>query len=137
MLELYEAAKELGVEIYTGNIPNCVSFSLPGYIALDYNLMENGSLERSATAHELGHCARDAFYTRNDPSYIRKRCENKADKWAIKKLIPKNELIDAVHHGLLDPWELAEYFNVTEQLMRKAIWYYQYGNLAIPETNEL
>ena len=132
MLELYEAAEELGVEIFTGNIPNCVSFSLPGYIALDYNLMENGSEERCAAAHELGHCARDAFYTRNDPLYIRKRCENKADKWAIKKLIPKDELMNAVHSGLSDPWELAEYFRVTEDFMKKAIWYYQNGNLSIP-----
>ena len=132
MLELYEIAEELGVEVYTGNIPNCVSFSIPGYIALDYNLMENGSLERSAAAHELGHCARDAFYTKNDPFYIRKRCENKADKWAIKKLIPKNELMEAVRHGITEPWELAECFNVTEQLMRKAIWYYQNGNLSMP-----
>lgn len=133
MLELYEAAEKLGVEIYSGNIPNCISFSVPGYIALDYNLMENGSEERSAAAHELGHCARDAFYTRNDPYYIRKRCENKADKWAIKKLIPKDELIKAVNRGLTEPWELADYFNVTEIMMKKAMWYYRNGNLAIPE----
>ena len=41
--------------------------------------------------------------------------------------------MEAVRHGLTEPWELAEYFNVTEQLMRKAIWYYRYGNLAIEQ----
>lgn len=129
MIELYEAAEELGVEIYTGNIPNCVSLSVPGYIALDYNLIENGREERSAAAHELGHCARNAFYTRDDPYYIRKRCENKADKWAIKKLIPKDELNKAIQLGYTEVWQIADYFDVTEPFAYKAMWFYSHGNL--------
>lgn len=28
-------------------------------------------------------------------------------------------------------WDLAELFDVTEQFMRKAAWWYTYGNLAV------
>lgn len=130
MLELYEAAEELGVEIYTGNIPNTKSFAIPGYVVLDFRLV--GTVEeRTRAAHELGHNARAAFYCREDPTYIKKRCENKADRWAIKKLIPKDELDNAVSHGITEPWELAEYFNVTQDMMEKAMWFYTYGNLAM------
>lgn len=131
MIELYESADQLGVEIFTGNIPHTVSFSIPGYVALDYRLIENSAEERCAAAHELGHNARNAFYTRNDPRYIRLRCENKADKWAIKKLIQKDEFQEAIQRGYQEPWEIAEYFNVTEDFAYKAMWYYRYGNLAV------
>lgn len=133
MLELYETAEELGVEIFTGNIPNSVSFSIPGYIALDYNLIENGRNERCACAHELGHCARNAFYRRNDPLYMKRRCENKADKWAIKKLVPKDEFMLAIHSGYTETWQIAEYFNITEEFAHKAAWFYKYNNTAWKE----
>ena len=131
MIELYECAEQLGVEIFTGNIPNTVSFSIPGYVALDYRLYEDSAEERCAAAHELGHNARDAFYTRNDPSYIKRRCENKANKWAIKKLVPKDELEYLVSRGIIEPWEIAEHFNITPEFAYMAMWYYRYGNLAV------
>ncbi len=133
MLELYEAAEELGVEIYTGNIPNCVSFSIPGYVALDYRLIEDGREERCAAAHELGHNARSAFYLRDDPLYIKQRCENKANRWAIKKLIPEDEFTKALQLGLTEVWEIADYFNVTEEYAYMAMWFYKYGNLSLPK----
>lgn len=132
MQELFDAAEELGVEILMGSIPNCTSFSIPGFVALDYRLFGETCKERCAAAHELGHNARYAFYTRNDPPYIRRRCENKANKWAIKKLVPKDELEEAVSRGITEPWELAEYFDVTPEFMYMAMWYYENGNLALP-----
>lgn len=131
MIDLYECAEQMGVEIFTGNIPNTVSFAIPGYVALDYRLIDNSAEERCAAAHELGHNARSAFYTRDDPKYIKQRCENKANKWAIKKLIPKDELMDAIAHGITEAWELAEYFDVTQKFMELAMWYYKNGNLSI------
>ena len=59
-----------------------------------------------------------------------RRHENRADKWAIQKLIPVSELDDAVAEGCTELWELAERFGVTESFMRKAVCYYVHGNLA-------
>lgn len=129
MLELYESAELLGVQIDMGNIPNCVSLSIPGFIALDYHLMDTPSEERCITAHELGHQARGAFYRKDDPTYIKQRCENKADKWAIKKLIPKDELNKAIQLGYTEVWQIADYFDVTEPFAYKAMWFYSHGNM--------
>ena len=131
MFALYEVAEQNNISIDQGNLPYTKSLSIPGHVALDYNLMWNSAEERTRTAHELGHCIRDAFYHRDDPRYIKRRCENKADKWAIKKLIPKDELDKAVSLGYTETWQLAEYFDVTEEFMIKVIWYYQHGNLAV------
>ncbi len=131
MIELFQTAEMLGVEVFTGNIPETVSMSVPGAICMDASLAYGGAVERVHFAHELGHCARAAFYSRGDPRWIRQRCENKADKWAIKKLVPKDELKRAVSQGYSEPWQLAEYFDVTDDFMIKAVWFYQHGNLAM------
>ena len=49
----------------------------------------------------------------------------------VKKLIPKDELEEAVQSGMKTSWELAEYFGVTEDFMKKAVCYYTNGNLAV------
>ena len=131
MLALFEEAEKQGITIFTGNLPHANAIAIPGYIALDWHMVGTVAEERTNTAHELGHCIRYAFYTKDAPSYIIKRNENKADKWAIKKLVPKDELERAVASGCTEPWELAEYFDVTEEFMIKAVWYYQNGNLAV------
>lgn len=131
MIELFQTAEALGVEVFTGNIPETVSMSVPGAICMDVSLAYGGAVERVHFTHELGHNARGAFYTRSDPLCIRHRCENKADKWAIKKLVPEDELKKAVTRGYTEPWQLAEYFDVTNDFMVKAMWYYQHGNMAV------
>ena len=67
MIELFQTAEMLGVEVFTGNIPETVSMSVPGAICMDASLAYGGAVERVHFAHELGHCARAAFYSRGDP----------------------------------------------------------------------
>ena len=61
--------------------------------------------------------------------WVRQKHENRADKWAIQTLIPRDALDSAVAGGCTDLWSLAEHFSVTEELMRKAVCWYTYGNL--------
>ena len=53
------------------------------------------------------------------------KSEHKAEKWAIKKLVPEDELQNAFKQGIVEPWNLAEYFNVTEDFIIKAVNYYK------------
>ena len=76
-------------------------------------------------AHELGHCETGAFYNRYAARDIRQKYENRANKWAYKKLVPQDELAEACLQGYREPWELAEYFGVTEDFLRGALKYYQ------------
>lgn len=131
MLELYKEADKLNITILTGCLPHAKALCIPGYIALDYSLVGTVADERVHTAHELGHCATESFYTKRDPDFIVQRYENRANRWAIKKLVPEDELKDAIACGMTEPWELANYFDVTQEFMELAMWYYRYGNLAI------
>lgn len=81
-------------------------------------------------AHEIGHCVTGSFYNRYSDFDCRQRHENRADKWAIRKLVPVDALDDAVAAGCTTLWDLAERFGVTEQFMRKAVCYYVHGNVA-------
>lgn len=46
------------------------------------------------------------------------------------KLASEQELDEAISDGHTEMWDLADYFHVTEDFMRKAVCWYTYGNLA-------
>lgn len=98
-------------------------------IAINHALLCPGE-EKTALFHELGHCETGSFYNQFSPFEVQQKHETRADKWAIKKLIPKDELDEAVAAGYTQPWELAEYFDVTEEFIKKAVCWYTRGNLA-------
>ena len=76
--------------------------------------------ERVHLAHELGHCETGAFYNVYAKCDIRRKYERRADKWAIRQLIPKRAWNAALRDGIVEVWDLAEYFDVTEDYVRKA-----------------
>lgn len=131
MYELYKFAEQKHIAVYRRSIPEAKGMAIPGSICLDVDLIFDGPVERTVMAHDLGHCATGSFYSRNDPPYIRRRMENRADKWAIKKLVPKDKLKAAIRSGYTQVWELADFFRVTEQMMLKALCLYQNGNLEL------
>lgn len=51
-------------------------------------------------------------------------------EWAVQSYISENDLDDAVADGHTDLWDLAEYFGVTEDFMKKVVCWYTHGNLA-------
>ena len=100
------------------------------YIAIDPRKLTSKADERNKLAHELGHCCTGAFYNRYSPYDCRKRQENRADKWAIRQLIPASDLDEAIALGCTELWQLAEHFSVSEEFIRKAVCYHVHGNLA-------
>ena len=100
------------------------------YIGIDQSVMDADALELVHLAHEMGHCETGSFYNIHTAVDTRQRHENKADKWAVKKLIPVQSLDAAVAQGHTELWDLAQHFGVTEQFMKKAVCYYVHGNLA-------
>lgn len=99
------------------------------YVAIDPRKIASLADERTKLAHEIGHCMTGAFYNVYSPYDSRQRHENRADRWAIKKLVPETELEQAIAKGYTELWELADFFCVTEDLMRKAVSLYKHGNL--------
>ena len=93
-------------------------------IAIDPTKVRSEADEKVKVAHEEGHCRTHSFYSPGADWVVRQRCENRADRHAIKKLVPKDELMAAVAAGYAEPWELSERFGVPEAFLRRALAYY-------------
>lgn len=131
--DLYDYAEDHGIEtdyFNTKYVP-ALSVLIDGEMCIAINpaMIESAADEKVKLAHEIGHCETGSFYNSRSPNEIVKKCENRAVKWAIKKLIPKDELEKAVKNGIVEFWDLAEHFNVTEGFVRKAILFYWSGHL--------
>ena len=100
-------------------------------IFLDETRLETQADKNVAAFHEGGHYATGTTHKVYSPQDLIQKHENCADKWAIKHLISKDELDEAISKGNTEIWQLAEYFDVTEDFMRKAICLYTHGNLAV------
>ena len=130
LLDLYEYAENQGIDVDWIPLEQATSLSIPlpdGSYAIAVNPWKLDTLEQETVclAHELGHCETGAFYNRYAARDIRQKYENRANKWAYKKLVPQDELAEACLQGYREPWELAEYFGVTEDFLRGALKYYQ------------
>lgn len=131
---LYRLAEKRNIEIITLPLPETASMSIElqdaCYIGIDNAVLDTSAEERTHLAHELGHCITGSFYNRHTQFDIRQRHENRADKWAVRRLIPKSDLDEAIASGYTELWELADFFGVTEDLIKKAVCLYTYGNVA-------
>ena len=131
LFRLCQLAEQFGIEIDYFTMRDTKSLAMPqGWIALDTDHIENTTETKICLAHEMGHIETNSFYNVHSPLDVRQKHENRANKWAIKQLITEEELDEAVANGHTEIWDLADYFDVTEEFMRKAVCLYTYGNLA-------
>lgn len=135
ILALYNLAEQENIEVIQFPMHMNGSMSIMDddgccYIGIDKSVQDGGVQERVHMLHELGHCITGSFYNRHAAIDCRQRHENRADKWAVKQLIPVDELDEAIADGHTEIWDLAEHFGVTEDFIRKAVCYYVHGNLA-------
>ena len=103
---------------YSANVHNTISIHAPAKGAT------SEADEAVKLSHELGHCVYGGFYNQYTPLDVREQHENKANAWAVYRLIPWGKLKQAVKNGITEVWDLAEYFDVTEDFMRWALSYY-------------
>ena len=135
VLALYDLARQQNIEVIRYPMEENGSMSImlddgSCYIGIDESVLDGNVEERVHMGHELGHCLTGSFYNRYSHFDVRQKHENRADKWAIRQLIPVEDLDEAVADGCCEIWELAERFGVTEQFIKKAVCYYVHGNLA-------
>lgn len=129
LMELYRIAERAGIGVDRFPLDSADALSIRDargrcHIALDPARLRGTADEKRKLAHELGHCETGSFYDRACRFEVRERCEQRAERWAIKKLVPKDELLRAYRDGVTAPWELAERFCVPEKFMKKAMEFY-------------
>lgn len=98
-------------------------------IGIDLDKVQTDAEEKTILLHELGHCETGAFYTRWSPVDNRAKCEAAADRWAIRKELGYKKLCRAIQAGCTETYELADYFGVSEEMIRKALRYYKLRGL--------
>lgn len=131
LAELYEDLYDLGAVLVAEYAP------LPGDadaavveadgqygVFYDLNLIDSMAKEKVAAAHEWAHISSGATYTLGATPAMIQAAERKAIRAQIKKLLPFEEMRAAMEDGHTEPWELAEYFEVTEDFVLEAIGYY-------------
>lgn len=111
------------IDVTFKNLPEngSISFKFNNncYIGIDDKKMTEAE-RKSHIAHEIGHCETNSFYNPYTPLDERTKHEYQANRWALKKLIPKKEFLCALKHGMTEVWELAEHFEVPEDTVRFA-----------------
>ena len=135
VLALYDLAKEQNIEVLQYPMQENGSMSImledgSCFIGIDQAVQDGDIQERVHLSHELGHCITGSFYNRYAAIDHRQRHENRANKWAIRHLIPVEDLDEAVALGYTELWQLAEHFGVTEEFIKKTVCYYVHGNVA-------
>ena len=127
--DLYRYAEVSDIPVVSFDMPLSESMSVlyegKCYVGIDPMRLHSETEEKEKPAHELGHCVTGAFYNEYAACDIREKHERRADIRSIKNLIPKNELLNALKDCFCrNCFELAEYFNVSEDFMQMALDYY-------------
>lgn len=91
---------------------------------LDSSRIKTVRQEKEAVVHEWAHITNNATYGIDAPPSVRQKAEETAHRAEIKKLLPFKELRGVIRRGVFQVCELAEYFTVSEDLVRQAIEYY-------------
>lgn len=127
-IDFYQVAAEKGVPVVQMELPEVRSIAVAvgssGVVGLDNSQPMTRAEEQARLGHELGHCLYGGFYTRSSPFDMVERHEVRADRWYIKRAIPRKTLFRMLKQGY-DAWEIAEQLNTTEEYVRRAYYYYK------------
>lgn len=99
-------------------------------IGIDYSRIDNYIEEKEILAEELGHYYCGALYYINSDITLKRKCENRAKKWAYSVLVPFQKLKEKIAQGF-NLYDLADYFDVDYSYMNDCINFYteKYGVL--------
>lgn len=91
---------------------------------LDIERIRTVTDENMAVGHEWGHFVTGSTYLIGANKGLANWCEGKANRAQIRKLVPFDELKNAIVRDKMNVFELSEHFDVTEDFIRTSINYY-------------
>ena len=131
LTEFYSDLMARDVELLTGSYHlsgdcDALTLKLEGRFAvcLDIERIRTLVQEKEAVSHEWGHIVTDATYGIDAPPALRQMAECQANRAQLRRLLPYEELRDAMAHGMWEVSQLADYFTVTEDTVRRALEFY-------------
>lgn len=129
LADVYSAIEETGagVNIWAHPLNDATTVEINGQYDIFINPYKCKTISSFQTKliHEWGHCTTGCTHYVYSPYEMVERNEYRADKCAIERFLPWAEIKKAVSNGLTEYWQLADYFNLEEKFIRKAIHYYR------------
>lgn len=74
--------------------------------------------------HESGHLRTGALHKVYSPFQIVEQSEFRADADSFRRFLSSVEIRAAMRQGYTDSWQLAEYFDLDEEYIKKALHYW-------------
>ena len=98
-----------------------------GYYAvfLDFSKIRSTRLLRGVCYHELGHVATGALHKVDSPFELVGRSEYRANRWSAQHYLTPADFQEAFQAGYTELWQLAEYFDLPETDIQKALTYWK------------
>lgn len=131
LTEIYNEFLEKGISVFTGDYnlsDDCDSVVIKYRgrygVFLDIEKIRTYAQELEAVSHEYAHIETGTTYSIDAPYIVRRKAETRATRAQIKKLLPFNEVREAIRNGYTEPYQLAEFFSVSERFVRQALEYY-------------
>lgn len=98
-------AEQRKIEIHQYRLPRTGSLCIEDsdgrcHIALDDAAEWTQAEQAVHLAHELGHCITGSFYNCHAACDLRQKHENRANRWAIRRLVDPCALYDALQSGI-------------------------------------
>ena len=93
-------------------------------VFLDFTKIRSTRLLRGICYHELGHVATGALHKVDSPFELVERSEYRANRWAAEHFLDENAFREAFQAGCRELWQLAEYFDLPEGDIQKALTYW-------------
>lgn len=93
-------------------------------IFVNHNEISNTDEEFCVLAHEYGHCKSGTTHKLNSSFSLVCQHEYRADRQSIIDLLPVSKIREAVRKGCQTLYEIAEYVDMPESFVSKAIQHY-------------
>ena len=93
-------------------------------IFLDFTKISSTRQLKGVCCHELGHVATGALHKIESPFETVERSEYRANRWSAETFLTVEDFKEAFADGYTEPWELAEYFDMPEEDITKALSYW-------------
>lgn len=79
---------------------------------------------RTAVIHEEGHLRTGALHKVDSPYQLVAQSEYRANVASFRRYLPPEKIRAAMRAGYTEPWQLADYFDLDEDYIKKALHYW-------------
>ena len=93
-------------------------------IFLDFSQIGTTRLLRGVCCHEMSHVATGALHRANSPYEPVERSEYRANRYAAHHFLTERAFRQAFRAGYTEPWQQAEYFDMPQELVERALRYW-------------